>query len=110
MNSMLPWVIFLLLTGLHSRPLPYIIVLRLLINPHSIASKHSPLLRLLTLQFSPILSIPLRFHIIQRWREVHIHISINDANRIILILWRNLQYVYLKLIVEYLYADGVSFV
>lgn len=106
---MSPWIIFLLLTGLHSRPLPRIVILRLLVNPNPIPSKHPSLLRLL-LQLSPILSIPLWLHIIQRRSEVHIHISINDTNRIIFIFRRDLQNIDLKLIVEYLDTDGVSFV
>lgn len=85
MNSMLPWVIFLLLTGLDRRTLPCIVILRLLVNPHTISSENSSLLRFL-FQFSSIISIPLGLHIIQRRREVHIDVSINDANRIILIL------------------------
>lgn len=81
--------------------------MRLLVDSHSIPSENS-LLRLLTLQLSPVISVSLGLNVIKRRRKVDIHVSINDANSVVLILGRDLQYIDLKLIIEDLYADGIA--
>ena len=101
-------VVFLLFAGLHGRALPRVVCLRLLVDPDSIPAEDSSLLRLLTLELSSIISVSLRLDIVQGRREVDINIGINDANCVVLILRGDLQYINLKLVIEDLYADGVS--
>ena len=49
------------------------------------------------------------FHLIQGRREVYTYICFNNANRVILIFWKDLENVYLKLLSKFFNSSGVFF-
>jgi hypothetical protein len=77
----------------------------LLVDSHSIPSKNTSTFYF-TIYFSSWNKF--WFNIIQRWSEVHIKISINNANSIILVFRIYLQNVYLKSIIKHLNTNRIS--
>lgn len=104
MNPMLSWIVLFLFRdhwGLSGSTLIF-----LFINSHSLPTEHTSLWTLNL--FSHMRFLHWWFLIIQRWRKVHIHISINDTNGIVWRLWINFQNVNIKLVVKCGNRDGIT--
>lgn len=103
---MLSRVIFLFFRLHDLRALPCIGLIGLLINSYSISTENSSLFGLNLCFLSRLHSF--WFYVIQRRSKVHINISIDNADRSIVILRRDFQNVNLKLFIEDLDANGIA--
>lgn len=85
----------------------------LFIDPNSLSSEWHTLLLLIFILFDKVprmTSILCRFFIVEGWSKINFHISIDDANRIILIFWFDFDDIDLKFTWECGDGNSVSLV
>jgi hypothetical protein len=109
---MLPGIVFLLLCCWHRlRTLTKIVSTSLLVNPYSTVPRKNVFLFLAAIIIRyTCFSLHSRLNIVERWCEVDINISLDDADGVVLVFGTNFEDVDFKFFAENFDDDGVFFV